>query len=623
MALEDEYIQRLRRSLNVVYPDGDADAVLTRLLAVCQAHRDALAEHPSPHTWDEQDAVLITYGGSIQVPGERPLRSLRDFLRRRLMGTVNTVHILPFFPYSSDDGFSVIDYREVDEELGDWEDVHALAEDFFLMGDLVLNHCSRRSLWFSDYVAGTPPYDRYFVEGDPADDLALVVRPRSTPLLWKVRTHRGVRHVWGTFSDDQIDLDYRNPDVLLEMIDILLFYVRSGCRIVRLDAVAFLWKEVGTSCIHLPQTHEVVKLFRTVLEAVAPHAVLLTETNVPHHENRGYFGDLLPRGDAHVLGDEAQMIYQFSLPPLLLHALHTGYTSYLHQWAKSLEEEPPPPGCTYLNFTASHDGVGLRGLEGLVPEKEIKNLLHAMHARGGYVSMRRREDGREAPYELNISYYEAFREPGLEHDPFHIPCFLVSQLVALSLQGIPALYIHSFTATPNDHYGVELTGRTRAINRRRWDAGELNALLDNPETEHAKVFNALTHALRVRREHPAFHPDGPQRVLDLGHHLFGVVRFTPDGHDRVLCLYNFTPDTRSIPVDLECFQGGDGISARWRDLLSGDHPRIERGHLQLAGYCALWLCTGTRDCGPPKLADIDVLDPPPVGTDEPNRPSHG
>ncbi|MGB1109577.1 MAG: sugar phosphorylase [Gammaproteobacteria bacterium] len=589
----EETRERMLQRLIVLYGEEAAQRVLARIEALGVKHLEFSPPKPEPYNWDQNDAVLISYGGSVQAPGERPLRTLKQFMDERLQGTVNTVHILPFFPYSSDDGFSVIDFREVDEELGDWDDIRAVCENFHLMADLVLNHCSRRSLWFTDYMSDRAPYNEFFVEAEPTDDLALVVRPRSTPLLWKVRTHRGIRHVWGTFSDDQIDLNYRSPEVLLEMLDILLFYIRAGARIVRLDAVAFLWKELGTSCIHLPQTHEVVKLMRDLLEALAPNTVLLTETNVPNAENRSYFGEVhsrtLSNGRMVATGDEAQMIYQFSLPPLLLHALHTGYTGYLQSWARELDNNHAPPGCTYLNFTASHDGVGLRGLEGIIPDAEIKNLLHAMHNRGAYVSMRKREDGTQSPYELNISYFEAFRDPGTENDPWHVPCFMVSQIVALSLQGVPAIYIHSFTATPNDHYGVELTGRTRTINRRRWDYAELTSLLDNPGTEQSRVFNALTHVLKVRRLHPAFHPDGPQQLLDLDKHLFGLVRLTPDHSDAVICLFNFTPDQRSISLDQACFECAEDVSVVWRDLISGEHPCIERGQLILPGYVAYWL----------------------------------
>lgn len=313
--------------------------------------------------WSERDQWLIGYGDSL-LDGERPpLEVLGDFLDTRLPDTFSGVHVLPFFPWSSDDGFSVIHYREVDPALGDWPQVRALAERRDLAVDLVLNHVSRESLWFVDYLTGSQPGRDYFIEMDPETDLSAVVRPRSSPLLVPVPTRRGTRHLWATFSEDQIDLNFANPDVLLEFIGILLFYLSQGARIVRLDAIAYLWKRVGTPCIHLPETHEVVRLLRAVVDHVAPGTLLLTETNVPHHENLSYFGlERLAEGGE---PDEAHLVYQFSLPPLLLHTLTGGDATLLASWLESLPELPP--GCSYLNFTASHDGIGVRPLEGWLP----------------------------------------------------------------------------------------------------------------------------------------------------------------------------------------------------------------------------------------------------------------
>lgn len=572
------FTERLAR----LYPDADANALADRLCAPLTHYLDAGSSDAQP-AWSEHQAVLITYGDSIQEPGTAPLATLRDFLSQHLHGIIDTVHILPFFPYSSDDGFSVIDYREVNPTLGDWEQIRQIADDFRLMVDLVINHCSRESLWFFDYMADRPPYNRYFREADPSDNLALVTRPRSSPLLTEVRTHRGIKHLWTTFSADQVDLDFRNPDVLIEMIDIMLGYLAAGARVLRLDAVAFLWKEIGSQCVHLPQTHEVVKLVRDILSAVQPDCLLLTETNVPNKENRSYFGD----------GDEAQLIYQFSLPPLLLHALHTGSTRYLKDWAHSLDDNPPPPGCTYLNFTASHDGVGLRPLEGLLPDDELQSLLHAMHARGGYVSSRRNDHGTESPYELNISYFDAFRDPRCDPDPWHVPAFMVSQIVALSLQGIPAIYIHSLTAAPNDHVGVELSGRIRTINRRKWDRGELEALIANPASETGRVFRDLQRILAIRRQHPAFHPLAPQRILELDDGLFGILRHSRDELERVLCLFNFTPQVRRLRLADTTLPEAHNHPPT--DLLTGRQAMIEAGQLLLPAYTAHWLID--HDCG--------------------------
>lgn len=129
------------------------------------------------------------------------------------------------------------------------------------MFDLVLNHCSARSSWFKDFIAGIEPARHYFLNMDPKQDYSEVVRPRTSPLLTKTRTIDGEANVWTTFSADQVDLNWCNPEVLFEFIDILMFYISKGMRIVRMDAVAFVWKELGTNCIHLPETHEIVKLF--------------------------------------------------------------------------------------------------------------------------------------------------------------------------------------------------------------------------------------------------------------------------------------------------------------------------------------------------------------------------
>jgi sucrose phosphorylase len=372
-----------------------------------------------------------------------------------------------------------------------------------------------------------------------------VTRPRSTPLLSGVRTQNGMRHVWTTFSNDQIDLNYANPDVLIEFIDILLYYVRRGTRMVRLDAVAYLWKELGTNCIHLPQTHQVVKLFRDVLDLCEPGVLIMTETNVPHVENISYFGS----------GDEAHVIYQFSLPPLLLHALFSGNGSYLNAWARSLEQTPPPPNCTALNFSASHDGVGLRPLEGLVPADQVGAMLDTMRQRGGYISTKSNTDGSDSPYELNISYFDAFRDMDGDNR-WHIPMFMVSQIIVLSFRGIPAVYIHCLTATPNDRLGVERTGMTRSVNRRKWDRSELDYLVSDPGSETGQVFKLYTRLLALRREQAAFHPDASQRIVDIDQRVFCFERIALDDSQHLLVLANLSSEqvrvSRSmLPPDLD------------------------------------------------------------------------
>ncbi|MBS9402944.1 sugar phosphorylase [Halomonas sp. TRM85114] len=574
----DEFVNRARARLALIYGQR-AEEVLKRLLTLV-AHQGSalLARRPDtpPPLWSERDQWLITYGDSLLDGDRPPLEALESFIDTRLPDTFSGVHILPFFPWSSDDGFSVIDYRQVEPSLGDWSHIRRLAEHGALAFDLVLNHVSRESLWFVDYLSDSKPGRDFFIEMDPATDLSAVVRPRNSPLLVPVATRRGTRHLWATFSDDQIDLDFANPDVLLEFIDILLFYLQQGARIIRLDAIAYLWKEIGTSCVHLPQTHEVVRLMRAIVDYLAPGTLLLTETNVPHRENISYFGlDRLSGPDD--TPDEAHLVYQFPLPPLLLHTLTSGEAGTLATWLSSLPELPP--GCSYLNFTASHDGIGVRPLEGRMPTHEIEALTELMHRFGGFVSMRANPGGEDTPYEINITWFDAMKGTRRGADPWQVERFLCSQNLMMALQGIPALYLHSLTASLNDHEGVERSGRLRSLNRRRWQREDLDELLDSRNTPTREVFMALKRRLAVRRSEPCFHPDAPQRVIPSPPELLVLERGPLSDGRRLLAIHNITD--RRQPLALS------ELDARsWYDLLEkATVKRID----SLAPYRSLWL----------------------------------
>lgn len=564
--------ERLLARLRYLYGISRAEEIETRIVHLLKTHEYLRTRTGQTQLWSHKDVVLITYADSIQSTAQPPVQTLHTFLNAHLGRAFSMVHILPFFPWSSDDGFSVTDYRAVKEELGTWQDIQDLADDFDLTVDLVLNHCSRENLWVMDYIVGEEPACNYFIEVDPATNLSLVTRPRSTPVLSGIRTQRGLRHLWTTFSNDQIDLNFANPDVLLEFIGILLHYIRHGARMVRLDAVAYLWKQPGTHCIHLPQTHQIVKLLRDILALVEPGVLIMTETNVPHQENMSYFGD----------ADEAHVIYQFSLPPLLLHAIYSGSGRYLNAWAVGLESFAQPPGCTYLNFTASHDGVGLRPLEGLVPMNEVTQMLEAMRGRGGYIATKSNSDGSASPYELNISYFDAFREPEGEN-PWHIAMFMVSQIVSLSFKGIPAVYIHCLTATPNDTVGVERTGMTRAVNRRKWDMAELQNLIADPESETGQVFSLYARLLELRRQHEAFHPDAAQHIYPIDDRVFCFERIACDDRHRILVLANLT--AKHLALDLRPLPGQ---LSRREELLGLNKPVFDRDVLKLEPYAVFW-----------------------------------
>jgi sucrose phosphorylase len=520
----------------------------------------------------ERDALLITYGDQVRAPDEMPLRTLADFCARYLSGVVSGVHLLPFYPWTSDDGFSVVDYRAVDPALGTWEDVARL-RDFRLMFDAVINHASAQSEWFKGFLAGDPRYRDFFVtvEGDP--DLSRVVRPRALPLLTRFDAAAGQRAVWTTFSDDQVDLNYANPDVLLEIVDLLLFYAERGAAFIRLDAIAYLWKQIGTPCIHLPQTHHVIQLFRAVLDEVAPHVRLITETNVPHRDNVSYFGDGT---------NEAHLVYNFALPPLTLHALHTGDARVLSEWAAGLSL--PSNQVTFFNFLASHDGIGLNPARGILPEREIEALVERVRAHGGLVSYKHNADGTQSPYELNINYFDALSNPnGAEPLAVQIDRFLCAQAILLAVIGVPGIYFHSLFGSRGWPEGARQTSRARTINRQKLEREALVRELAEPDSLRARVFSRYRELLRARAASPAFHPLGRQEILDYGPAFFALRRASPDGAHRALCLHNVSARPQQVRVPVEAAASPN----RLRDLITGQS--IAATSVTLAPYQTAWL----------------------------------
>lgn len=580
---------RLREHLLPLYAEADVDQLLSALHTRMTAFR---AEHPEnldkKPLLTHQDAILITYGDQFKDPGRPPLHYLGEFLSTYLADIISGVHILPFFPYSSDDGFSVIDYRQVNPAFGNWEQIQRINRQFRLMFDAVINHISRQSDWFQGYIHRQAPYTTYFIEVDPAADLSLVVRPRALPLLTEVVTTDGPRSVWTTFSEDQIDLNFANPRVLYEIVDLLLYYVEHGAEIIRLDAIAYLWKEIGTRSIHLPQTHHVVKLFRAVLDQVAPGVILITETNVPHEENISYFGDLLP-GTRHT--DEAQMVYQFPLGPLVLHTFQTGDATALSRWAADLPE--PTPGKYFFNFIASHDGIGVRPAEGLLGPADVQALVERTLAHGGRVSYKTNLDGSQSPYELNITLYDALNDPAQPDQALDVQRFMASQAIMLSLAGVPGIYVHSLFGSRNCQQCVEETQRARSINREKFLLSELERELSDQDSRAAQVFRRYTALLAARRRQAAFDPAGAQRVLELDKHLFALLRSAPDGEAQVLCLVNVFPEALTCALDpiSSILPGRKGL----RDVLTCEHfdwIQAEDG-LLLNPYQYRWLVVET------------------------------
>jgi glycosidase len=515
--------------LSQIYGDEMAAQVAPRLSNVVESYRHRMPR-PSEMNLTERDAFLISYADQVTQPGEHPLKTLREFSTSHLRGLFSGIHILPFFPWSSDDGFSITDYRAVNPSLGDWQDVELISNSFRLMMDGVINHTSVQSTWFKAFLDDELPYRDYFLTIQDNPDLSRVVRPRALPLLTEFQTSAGRRRVWTTFSTDQADLDYHNPDVLLEIFDILLTYVEHGAQFIRLDAVAYLWKEIGTTCIHLLQTHAIIQLLRAILDEIAPHVYLITETNVPHAENIAYFGDG---------SNEAQLIYNFALPPLVLHTFRTGNASILSQWASKLHL--PSKRCSFFNFLASHDGVGLNPVREILSPADIQALVDLTQAHGGLISYKRNQNGTQSPYELNINYFDALSDPhSIETLDVQVDRFIAAHAIMVSLQGIPGIYFHSLVGSRNWRAGVEKTHQNRTINRQKLERSNLEKELAASSTLRWRVFSRLRDLLLRRASSRAFHPQGTQEILDTGAGVFGVLRKAPDGKQHMFCLQNIT-----------------------------------------------------------------------------------
>ena len=582
---------RMYNRLRVLYSESVARATmleLERILTVFWAHKPRkLIEKDKnfdpQERFSQKDIILITYGDLMRDKDSSPLATLARFCDTYIKGTINTLHILPFFPSSSDKGFSIIDFETVDPHLGSWLDLEDLENRYQLMFDSVINHVSSKSRWFSEFLNNNPYYKDFFITFKSREDLTpeqrrLIFRPRTSKILTEFQSLKGPVYVWTTFSPDQIDLNYKNPNVLLRVLEILLMYVRHGADIIRLDAVMYLWTEPGTKCAHLEQTHEIVKLFRDLLNVVAPRVALITETNVPHDENITYFGN------GH---DEAQMVYNFALPPLVLHSFYTENATILSTWAKSLKKVSNT--ATFFNFLDSHDGIGLMAIKNILEKEDIDYMIERAKKHGGYISYKTAEDGTEIPYEINITWYSALNLKGSEEDiSFQVKRFIASRSIALVIQGVPGIYLHSLFGTHNDHEAVENTNRKRAVNRTVVDADSIMESMNYPHSKKSRINRDLGRLIEIRTKKQAFHPNGDQKILMISPCVFTVLRTSPEIDQHILAMTNVTNRECHLEISLPEI---DTSESKWYDLIGKKVFLAENQklHITLQPYDVIWL----------------------------------
>lgn len=593
LELSEDDRDRLLHYLTLLYGEEVAAETLPALERQLRVHY--AYKHPETierdRTFDpterftEKDVILITYGDVLRSSDRTPLRTLADFLNTipTFKDIINTLHILPFFPSSSDRGFAVINFGAVDPELGSWDDIKALGETFELMFDGVFNHISSSSQAFQEFLNGNPRFQEVFITYDSPDGLTpeqreTLVRPRTSDVLTQFQSMNGPVWVWTTFSADQVDLNFGNPEVMLRIVTTLLRYIRYGANLIRLDAVTYLWKQPGTRCASLVQTHAIVKIFRRILGIVAPHAALITETNVPHGENVSYFGDGT---------DEAQMVYNFALPPLVLYTFYREDTSNLTEWAQSLDY--PSATTTFFNMLDTHDGIGLMGVREILSKDEIDFMVQRARQHGAFVSYRTIKGGQEEPYEINSTWFSALNlDDALEDLSQQVQRYVASRSIALVLRGVPGIYFHGLIGTCNDVASVIKTKVKRDMNRQVLQDMELMGALRDRHSRQAQVLQKLGQLLSIRRSYQAFHPNADQQVLALSPKVFAVLRRSPQGDQHILCLTNVSAE--EVPITIPMSELGIEDN-QWYDLVghSGwttDGPKLTGC---LHPYAVSWL----------------------------------
>lgn len=503
----------------------------------------AFLEHWSSQDWTvpapltEKNVYLITYGDSVYQEGKATLPILHRFLKEEVGETITDVHLLPMFPYTSDDGFSVTDYRKIDPALGSWEDINTFSNDFRMMFDFVANHISQSSDWFQRYLNDDPAFQEFFIPENENFDTSQVVRPRTSPLFHEYVGKNGTKTAWTTFSKDQVDINFKHFPALLEMTNILMEYAHQGGTSIRLDAIGFIWKKSGTTCIHLPEAHAIIQLWQTIMSHYQPNAQIITETNVPHKENISYFGNGT---------NEANMVYQFTLPPLVLHSFTTHDATKLTDWAKTIDKVSD--SATYFNFLASHDGIGMRPTEGILTDEEKQTLVEKVKANGGEVSYKSNPDGSQSVYELNINYSEALVNQGedtTEEDV--IAKMLAAHSILLSVIGIPAIYYHSLLGSKNDRKGMEASGINRRINREKLEYDTIKHELKN-DPRRKGIFEGMQRMIDIRKQESAFSPYAKQQVVELDTRVFALTRYNEDTNETLFFAVNTSKEEVTFPL---------------------------------------------------------------------------
>ena len=529
----------------------------------------------SPESWSENTVLLITYADNVNkgVTG----KTISDFIlfyQKYFSTFIDTIHFLPFFTSSGDGGFSVKDHEEIDPAYGNWKEISGFSKNATIMTDLVLNHASSQGKWYRNFIENKRPGKDYFFTIDNNYDCSNVIRPRDHELLKDIKLEIGNKKLWCTFSYDQIDLNFRNPDVLLEFVKLIIKLSSYGVKIFRLDAVAFIWKESGTTCLNLPQTHEIIKLLRDIVDQLDENIVIVTETNLPKNENLSYFGK----------NDEAHWIYNFSLPPLIIYTFLFGDSSSITKW--SMKMPPAQFGNAYLNFIASHDGIGMRPAEGVLSDEDINNMLTRLKKNGSEFSMRKLKGTEDKVYEANISLFSALQNIDTDSNGiFALDRFIAAHCIILAIEGVPAFYFNSFFGTKNDKQSYLKSGIKRDLNRHKWNFSDLVSKIDDDQTHEFKCFSILKELISIRKSQPAFHPNATQFTLNIDQSVFAVWRQSKNRKQSIFAITNVTSSKFIFNTNMINLIDDE----EWYDLLNPKTNFQDEQKIELNPYQTIWI----------------------------------
>ena len=570
--LKKDFSEKVKKYLFEIYSNDLSKKQINNLYLDIKSIFTEVIKDKKKELWSEKDVLLITYADSIIKKNQKNLITLSNFLTKYCK-EFTYVHILPFFPFSSDDGFAVEDYKKIKKEHGSWNDLKKITKSFKIMVDLVINHCSSRNRLFKNFLENKDPGKEFFISSQKKFPTSKkIVRPRSSDLSKKVLINGKDNYVWCTFGHDQVDFNFKNPSVLIYFFEIIKFYLDQNIKALRLDAVAFLWKELGTRCINLPQTHNIIRLIRLIIDNFYNKTLIITETNIPSHENLTYFGN----------NNEAHCIYNFSLAPLLIHAIISGNSFYLKKWSRGMP--PAQENNSYLNFLSTHDGIGMRPVEGILPEMEVKKYFRFFKKQGGLFSYRTNK-GKKSVYEVNITLLEALKECYNGKDKYIFDRFVLAHTILFSMEGIPAIYIQNFLGSKNDNIKVKKTNSFRSINRKNWNYDNLIKIINNKSTINNKILNSIKTLIVLRKKQIAFHPNATQFTLQLGDIFFGLWRQSIDRSQSIFCISNLTNKKQKISLlDINLISTNS-----WFDLLTKKRIKNIGDELFFKPYQTYWI----------------------------------